>query len=70
MRVSGLDQAPAAGVDEVDAVVCISDTSSRRNRNGSTDEAVVSGARDAGLATTVTLATASGCPFEGEVDPS
>lgn len=71
----GLDRALAAGVDEVNVVVCVSDTFSRRNQNMSTEEAVraaedvVQRARDAGLVTTVTLATAFGCPFEGEVDP-
>ena len=70
----GLDRALAAGVDEVNVVVCVSDTFSRKNQNMSTDEAVrtaadvVVRARDAGLVTTVTLATAFGCPFEGEVD--
>ncbi|HEX8518529.1 MAG TPA: hydroxymethylglutaryl-CoA lyase [Pseudonocardia sp.] len=72
----GLDRAVAAGVDEVDVVVCVSDTFSRRNQNCTTDEAmamaadVVAGARDRGLHTTVTLATSFGCPFEGEVDPA
>ena len=72
----GLDRALAAGVDEVNVVVCVSDTFSRKNQNMSTDEAVraaaevVERARDAGLVTTVTLATAFGCPFEGEIDPA
>ena len=72
----GLDRALAAGVDEVNVVVCVSDTFSRKNQNMSTDEAVraaadvVVRAREAGLVTTVTLATAFGCPFEGEVDPA
>jgi hypothetical protein len=71
----GLERALAAGVDEVNVVVCVSDTFSRKNQNMSTDEAVrtaadvVASARDAGVLTTVTLATAFGCPFEGEVDP-
>lgn len=72
----GLDRALAAGVDEVNVVMCVSDTFRRRNQNVSTDEAVraaddvVQAARAAGLLTTVTLATAFGCPFEGEVDPA
>lgn len=71
----GLDRALAAGVDEVNVVVAVSETFSRRNQNASTDEAmaaavdVVQGARAGGLRTTVTYATAFGCPFEGEVDP-
>jgi len=69
----GLDRAVASGVDEVNVVVCVSDTFSHRNQNLSTQDAmrvaadVVEGARAHGIATTVTLATAFGCPFEGEV---
>lgn len=72
----GLDRAVAAGVDEVDVVVCVSDTFSGRNQNCTADEAmamatdVVAAARDRGLFTTITLATSFGCPFEGEVDPA
>jgi len=71
----GLDRALAAEVDEVNVVVCVSETFSQRNQNTSTDQAmrmaaeVVAAARAAGLFTTVTLATAFGCPFEGEVAP-
>ena len=70
----GLDRALATGVDEVNVVVCASDTFNRRNQNASTDESlaaaidVVREARAAGLFTTVSIATAFGCPFEGEVD--
>ncbi|GHF24226.1 hydroxymethylglutaryl-CoA lyase [Pseudolysinimonas yzui] len=69
----GLDRALATGVDEVNVVVCASDTFSQRNQNASTDESlaaaidVVRDARAAGLFTTVSIATAFGCPFEGEV---
>jgi isopropylmalate/homocitrate/citramalate synthase len=72
----GLDRAVDSGVDEVDVVVCVSDTFSRRNQRITADEAldmaadVVAAARDRGLFTTVTLSTAFGCPFEGEVDPA
>jgi len=72
----GLDRAVGAGVDEVNVVVCVSDTFSTRNQNMPADEAmrmaadVVAAARDRGLFTTITLATAFGCPFEGEVDPA
>jgi hydroxymethylglutaryl-CoA lyase len=71
----GLDRALAAGVDEVNMVVCVSDTFNRRNQNASTEESmrdaadVLGRAREAGLGTTLTLATSFGCPFEGEVDP-
>jgi hydroxymethylglutaryl-CoA lyase len=69
----GLDRAADTGVHEVNVVLCVSDTFSRRNQNVSTDEAmqmaeeVIGIARGRGLFTTLTLATAFGCPFEGEV---
>ena len=69
----GLDRALATGVDEVNVVVCVSETFSQRNQNATTDESmraavdVIERARSAGLVTTLTLATAFGCPFEGEV---
>jgi hydroxymethylglutaryl-CoA lyase len=72
----GLDRAVASGVDEVNFVVCVSDTFSRRNQNASTQESmraateVVQAARNQGIFATVTLATAFGCPFEGEVKPA
>jgi hydroxymethylglutaryl-CoA lyase len=69
----GLNRATDTGVHEVNVVVCVSDTFSRRNQNVSTDDAmqmaeeVIGIARGRGLFTTLTLATAFGCPFEGEV---
>jgi hydroxymethylglutaryl-CoA lyase len=71
----GLDRALATGVDEVNVVVGVSDTFSRRNQNASTEESmaaaadVLGRAGEHGLFTTLTLATSFGCPFEGEVDP-
>ena len=71
----GLDRALAAGVDEVNVVVGVTDEFSERNQNMPTAEAmrqaveVVAGAKDAGLVTTLTLSVAFGCPFAGEVDP-
>jgi hydroxymethylglutaryl-CoA lyase len=71
----GLERALAAGVDEVNMVVCVSDTFNRRNQNATTEQSmrdaadVLGRAREAGLFTTLTLATSFGCPFEGEVDP-
>ena len=62
----GLDRAVASGVDEVNFVVCVSDTFSRRNQNASTRDSmraavdVVEAARDRGIFTTITLATAFG----------
>ncbi|MGH3280006.1 MAG: hydroxymethylglutaryl-CoA lyase [Trebonia sp.] len=71
----GLDRALAAGVDEVNMVVVATDTFSARNQGMSTAEAIgataliAEAARAAGLAVTVTVAAAFGCPFEGEVRP-
>ena len=72
----GLDRALGTGVDEVNAVVGVTDTFSMRNQNMPTAEAqrqaldVIAAARAAGLFTTLTLSVAFGCPFEGEVDPA
>ena len=71
----GLDRAISAGMDEVNVVVVASDTFSRRNQGMSTAEAISSWhqlarqASAAGLRTTLTVAAAFGCPFEGEVAP-
>jgi hydroxymethylglutaryl-CoA lyase len=71
----GLDRALDAGVDEINVVVCVSETFNQRNQNASTEESmrmaedVIGSARSAGLFTTLTLATSFGCPFEGEVNP-
>jgi len=69
----GFDRALAAAVDEVNAVVMVTDTFSQKNQGMSTAEAVqtwadVAGpAHDAGMPTSVTLSAAFGCPYEGEV---
>jgi hydroxymethylglutaryl-CoA lyase len=71
----GLDRAIRAGLDEVNVVVVATDTFSRRNQGVGTDDAIAAWtriaarARAAGLRTTVTVAAAFGCPFEGEVAP-
>ncbi len=71
----GLDRAIAAGMDEVNIVVVASDTFSRRNQGMSTADSISSWhqlarqATAAGLRTTLTVAAAFGCPFEGEVAP-
>ncbi|OFE15815.1 hydroxymethylglutaryl-CoA lyase [Humibacillus sp. DSM 29435] len=72
----GLLRALAAGVDEVDVVVVASDTFSMRNQGTTTEQGclvaadIVREARAAGVFTTVTVAAAFGCPFEGEVPPA
>ncbi|MGL5910079.1 MAG: hydroxymethylglutaryl-CoA lyase [Phycicoccus sp.] len=69
----GLDRALAGGLDEIDVVVVATDTFCRRNQGMTTTEAcdvadrLVRRGRDAGVFTTVTVAAAFGCPFEGEV---
>ena len=69
----GLDRALRTGVNEVNAVVAVTDTFSRKNQNMSTEEAmrdalsVIADARSAGLFTTLTLSAVFGCPFAGEV---
>lgn len=76
MNARGLDRALAAGVDEVNVVVVATDTFCTRNQGMTTAQAceVASGlltsARAAGVATTVTIGAAFGCPFEGEVSTS
>ena len=71
----GLDRALAAGLDEVNVVVVATDTFSRRNQGVGTEEGIAvwariaARARAAGVRTTVTVAAAFGCPFEGEVAP-
>ncbi|GGG19450.1 hydroxymethylglutaryl-CoA lyase [Rhodococcoides trifolii] len=72
----GLERALEARVDEVNVVVVATEEFSRRNQGCSVDEAVaaahdiVRDARAAGVAGTVTIAAAFGCPFSGEVDPA
>ncbi|WP_244932114.1 hydroxymethylglutaryl-CoA lyase [Nocardioides sp. W7] len=69
----GLDRAIAAGCDEITAVVVVSDGLALRNQGVDTAaqvaawQAMADDARSAGLATTVILAAAFGCPFDGEV---
>lgn len=69
----GLDRAVGSGVDEINMVVCASDTFSLRNQNVTTDESmcaaedVIEGARSEGLFVTVTIGVAFGCPYEGEI---
>jgi isopropylmalate/homocitrate/citramalate synthase len=71
----GLDRALRTGVDEVNAVVAVTDTFSQKNQNMTTDAAmtdalsVIADSRAAGLFTTLTLSVVFGCPFEGEVAP-
>jgi hydroxymethylglutaryl-CoA lyase len=69
----GLDGALAAGVDEINVVVVVSDTFALKNQGTDTAGLVAmwhdvgAAARAAGMRATVTLAASFGCPYEGEV---
>jgi hydroxymethylglutaryl-CoA lyase len=73
LNARGFDRAVAAGVDEVNVVVVTTDTFCLRNQNRRTADMVevaadvLAAARECGIAGTVTVAAAFGCPFEGEV---
>lgn len=69
----GFDRALAAGCNEVGMAVVASDTFNRRNQGVGTDESIAAwleiakAAREAGIRAQVTVSTAFGCPFEGEI---
>ncbi len=71
----GLERALSAGVDEVNVVVLVTETFSRRNQGMGVEDAVAmwsrvaKGASAAGIGASVTLAAAFGCPYEGMVAP-
>jgi hydroxymethylglutaryl-CoA lyase len=73
LNARGLARALRTTVDEINYVVPASDTFSLRNQGAPTDAVVAEftgiarQAREAGLGVTATIATAFGCPFEGEV---
>lgn len=72
----GFDRALACGVDEANYVVCASETFNQRNQGApraatlETMHGIARQAADAKLPLSLTVATAFGCPFEGEVDPA
>ena len=71
----GALRAIEAGLDELGAVCAASDGFALRNQGQTSDESlamcceVVRLARQAGLRAQITISTAFGCPFDGEVDP-
>lgn len=74
LNVRGFDRALATGVlGEVSFAAVASETFSQRNQGAGVREnldtwrAISGRAREAGLLRSVTIATAFGCPFEGEV---
>jgi len=73
LNMKGFDRAAAAGCTEVGMAVGASDTFNRRNQGVSTGESIAAwheisaAARRLGIRAQVTISTAFGCPFEGEV---
>ena len=71
----GLDRAIAAGCREVNYALVASDAFSQRNQGTTIEQAVevyrdiAAAARGAGLRCSLTISTAFGCPFQGEVPP-
>ncbi len=71
----GAERAVAAGADEIEAVVSASDTHNRRNLGRSVEETlgeiagIVEVAHAAGRPVEAAVATAFGCPYEGDVAP-
>jgi hydroxymethylglutaryl-CoA lyase len=69
----GLDRAIAAGCDEVNYAVVVTDTFSQRNQGTTSAEGIevwkeiAREARAAGIRPSLVVSTAFGCPFEGEV---
>jgi hydroxymethylglutaryl-CoA lyase len=72
----GFDRALAAGCTEIGMAFAASDTFNRRNQGAGTEESlaawldIANAARAAGVRAQVTLSTAFGCPFEGEIAPA
>jgi hydroxymethylglutaryl-CoA lyase len=69
----GFDRARAAGCNEVGMAIAASESFGQRNQGLSIDEGIAAwleiaaAARDAGIRAQITISTAFGCPFEGEV---
>jgi hydroxymethylglutaryl-CoA lyase len=69
----GFERAQAAGCREVGMAIAATESFSQRNQGCSVDEGmdawldIASRAREAGLRAQLTISTAFGCPFEGEV---
>lgn len=69
----GLDRAIASACDEVAYAVCATDEFSQRNQGTTVEQGIevwhriATRAREAGLAPTLVVSVAFGCPYEGEV---
>ena len=72
----GAERALAAGVDQLGAVAVASSAFGVRNQGQDSAQsvsearAIIAMAHAAGRSAQVTIATAFGCPFEGEIDPA
>jgi len=70
----GYDRLAAAGLDEVRFAFGATESFNRRNQNASVEESlqaalrIVARAKEDGIAATVNISVAFGCPFEGRVD--
>ncbi|MEJ2601725.1 MAG: hydroxymethylglutaryl-CoA lyase [Gammaproteobacteria bacterium] len=75
LNEKGFQRARDCGIDEVGMVVVASDTYNRRNQGVSSEESIeawlkiASQAKSAGIRANITVSSAFGCPFEGEVAP-
>lgn len=69
----GFERAALAGCNEIGMAVMASDTFNRRNQGVSTEDSIAAWlgiaaeAKAAGIRAQVTISTAFGCPFEGEI---
>ncbi len=73
LNQKGFERARAAGCAEVGMAIAASESFSQRNQGCSVDEGIAAwldiarAARAAGIRAQITISTAFGCPFEGEV---
>lgn len=75
LNMKGFERARAAGCDAVGMAVVASETFNTRNQGVGTGQSIATwqeiarAARRAGIAPNVTISSAFGCPFEGEIPP-
>jgi hydroxymethylglutaryl-CoA lyase len=73
LNQKGFERARAAGCAEVGMAIAASESFSQRNQGCSVDDGIAAwleiarAARSAGMRSQITISTAFGCPFEGEV---
>jgi hydroxymethylglutaryl-CoA lyase len=72
----GFERARAAGCGEIGMAIAATESFSQRNQGCSVEEGIAAWleiaplAREAGIRAQITISTAFGCPFEGEVAPA